>query len=101
MPLPTRIHPAMVYCARFFHSLVISHQEAHKWRLTPTRASVTTTFFRRSVRAGWVKSGERATCVSTAKSLSNSYLARQRQRPTDSARGKEEKICFLSSWAPL
>ena len=48
MTLPIRIHLAMVYCARFFLSLKISHQEAHNWRLTPERASVTTTFFRRS-----------------------------------------------------
>src|SRR5215813_6429344 len=51
----TLLHQVMVNYARFFLSLVISHQEAHKWRLTPTRASVTTTFFRGSARAGWAK----------------------------------------------
>src|SRR5215470_2948817 len=101
MLFPIRFYPVMVKYARFFLGLVISHQEAHKWRLPPARASVSTTFFRRSARAGWVKSDVRVTGGSTAKSLSNSYLARQRRRPTDSARCKEEKNCFLSSWAPL
>src|SRR5262252_7519932 len=49
---------------------------------------------RRSARAGWAKSGELATRGSIEWSPSKSYLARQRQRPTDSARGQEERIAF-------
>src|SRR5262250_942337 len=94
MLLPTRIYQVMVNCARSFLRPLTSQQEALEWQSPPARALVTIASWRRSARTGWVKSGSLATAGSTAKSLSKSYLARQRRRPTDSARGQEEKIAF-------
>src|SRR5262249_17088783 len=84
----------MVNCARSFLRPLTSQQEALEWQSPPARALVTTASWRRSPRTGWAKSGSLASGGSTAKSLSKSYLDRQRQRPTDSARGQEEKIAF-------
>src|SRR5215510_6082357 len=84
----------MVNCARSFLRPLTSQQEALEWQSPPARALVTTSSLRRSARTAWAKSGSLATGVSTAKSLSKSYLTRQKQRPTDSARGQEEKIAF-------
>src|SRR5262245_17550638 len=84
----------MVNCARSFLRPLTSQQGALEWQSPPARALVTTPSRRRSARTGWAKSGSLATGGSTAKTLSKSYLARQRRRPTDSARGKEEKIAF-------
>src|SRR5262245_23371093 len=84
----------MVNCARSFLRPLTSQQEAMEWQSPPACALVTTASWRRSTRTGWAKSGALATGGSTAKSLSKSCLARQRQRSTDSARGKEEKIAF-------
>src|SRR5215470_19782426 len=84
----------MVNCARSFLRPLTSHQEALEWQSPPARALITTASWRRLARTGWVKSGSLATGGSTAKLLSKSYLARQRRRPTDSARGQEEKIAF-------
>src|SRR5499426_1490818 len=84
----------MVNCARSFLRPLTSQQEAMEWQSPPACALVTTASWPRSARTAWAKSGSLATGGSTAKSLSKSYLARQRQRPTDSARGQEEKIAF-------
>src|SRR5215475_5760026 len=84
----------MVNCARSFLRPLTSQQEALEWQSPPARALVTTSSLRRSARTAWAKSGSLATGVSTAKSLSKSYLTRQKQRSTDSARGQEEKIAF-------
>src|SRR5215510_3163108 len=81
-------------CARSFLRPLTSQQEALEWQSPPARALVTTASWRRSGRTGWANSSSLATVGSTAKSLSKSYLARQRRRPTDSARGQEEKIAF-------
>src|SRR5262247_2100384 len=84
----------MVNCARSFLRPLTSQQEAMEWQSPPACALVTTASWPRSARTAWAKSGSLATGGSTAKSLSKSYLARQRQRPADSARGQEEKIAF-------
>src|SRR5499426_1486687 len=82
----------MVNCARSFLRPLTSQQEAMEWQSPPACALVTTASWPRSARTAWAKSGSLATGGLTAKSLSKSYLARQKQRPTDSARGQEEKI---------
>src|SRR5262245_1130170 len=84
----------MVNCARSFLRPITSQQEALEWQSPPACALVTIASWRPSARTGWAKSGALATGGSTAKSLSKSCLARQRQRSTDSARGQEEKIAF-------
>src|SRR5215475_12883569 len=84
----------MVNCARSFLRPITSQQEALEWQSPPARTLVTTASWRRSARTGWAESGSLPTGGSTAKSLSKSYLASQRRRPTDSARGQEEKIVF-------
>src|SRR5262245_35686056 len=84
----------MVNCARSFLRPITSQQEALEWQSPPACALVTTASWHPSARTGWAKSGALATGGSTAKSLSKSCLARQRQRSTDSARGQEEKIAF-------
>src|SRR5262250_2133040 len=94
MLLPTRIYQVMVNCARSFLRPLTSQQEALEWQSPPARALVTTASWRCSARTGWAKSGSLATVGSTAKSPSKSYLARQRRRPTDSARGQEEQIAI-------
>src|SRR5262249_5120214 len=99
--LCAKINLAMVNCARSFLRPLTSQEEAIEWQSPPARALVTTASWRRSARTGLAKSGSLATGGSTAKALSKSYWARQRQRPTDSARGQEKKNRFLSSWAPI
>src|SRR5262245_4778846 len=84
----------MVNCARSFLRPLTSQQEALEWQCPLACALVTIASWRPSARTGWAKSGALATGGSTAKSLSKSCLARQRQRSTDSARGQEEKIGF-------
>src|SRR5262245_4961406 len=82
----------MVNCMRSILRPLTSQQETLEWQSPPARALVTTASRRRSARTEWAKSGTLAIGDSTAKSISKSYLARQRQRPTDSAQGKEGKI---------
>src|SRR5262245_57321714 len=84
----------MVNCARSFLRPLTSQQETLEWQSPPARVLVITASRRHSARTWRANSGSLATGGSTVKPLSKSYLARQRRRPTDSARVQEEKTAF-------